>query len=99
MSRLRAWVEDVYRPGYGAVSASLGDCWEQHPLCLYGLDWLSELWSLLYLQDNRTPGALAGQAEWQTRLMPAIAEQMTRETSRCGHTASRNGYRVAGARQ
>ena len=43
IGRLRAWVEQVYRPGYGHLSASLGDCWEQHPLCLYVLDWLSEL--------------------------------------------------------
>ena len=34
-------------PGRG-----LGDCWEQHPLCLYVLDWLSELWSVLYLQPR-----------------------------------------------
>src|SRR5262249_42855439 len=49
ISRLRAWVDQVYRPGYGHLAASLGECWEQHPLCLYILDWLSELWSVLYL--------------------------------------------------
>ena len=91
IGKLRAWVEQVYRPGYGWVSASLGDCWEQHPLCLYALDWLSELWSVLYLQGKRTPGMLAGQAEWQTRLVTAAADQMARETARCGHAAARNG--------
>ena len=48
IARLRAWVEQVYRPGYGHLSAGLGGCWEQHPLCLYTLDWLSELWSACY---------------------------------------------------
>lgn len=91
LDRLRAWVEQVYRPGYGHLSAALGGCWEQHPLCLYALDWLSELWSVLYLQPRRTTGTLAGQAEWQTRLLTAAAEQMTRETSRCEHAAARNG--------
>jgi hypothetical protein len=91
IAKLRAWVEQVYRPGYGHLSAALGACWEQHPLCLYTLDWLSELWSVLYLQPSRTTGTLAGQAEWQTRLVTAAAEQMTRETSRCEHAAGRNG--------
>jgi hypothetical protein len=90
-TKLRAWVEQIYRPGYGHLSAALGDCWEQHPLCLYTLDWLSELWSVLYLQPRRTTGTLAGQAEWQTRLLTAAAEQLTRETTRCQHAADRNG--------
>jgi len=91
IGRLRAWVEQIYRPGYGHLAAPLGGCWEQHPICLYTLDWLSELWSVLYLQPRRTTGTLAGQAEWQTRLLTAAAEQMTRETSRCQHAAPRNG--------
>ena len=91
IAKLRAWVEQVYRPGYGHLSAALGSCWEQHPLCLYTLDWLSELWSVLYLQPQRTTGTLAGQAEWQTRLVTAAAEQMNHETSRCDHAAARNG--------
>jgi len=89
IAKLRAWVEQVYLPGYGHLSATLGGCWEQHPLCLYTLDWLSELWSVLYLQPRRTTGTLAGQAEWQTRLLTAAVEQMTRETSRCEHAAAR----------
>ncbi|HEY7142928.1 MAG TPA: hypothetical protein VH637_01660, partial [Streptosporangiaceae bacterium] len=93
IGKLRAWVEQVYRPGYGHLSASLGECWEQHPLCLYILDWLSELWSVLYLAPARTQGTLAGQAEWHTRLLAAAAEQLARETRGCGHGTSR--YRVA----
>jgi hypothetical protein len=85
LARLRAWVEQVYRPGYGHLSAALGGCWEQHPSCLYGLDWLMELWSALYLTGEREPGTLASQAEWQARLLPALAAQMNAETSRCQH--------------
>ena len=84
-TRLRAWVEQIYRPGYGHLAAALAACWDQHPLCLYTLDWLSELWSVLYLQPRRTAGTLAGQAEWQTRLLSAAADQMARETRRCAH--------------
>ena len=85
LARLRAWVEQVYRPGYGHLAAALGACWDQHPLCLYGLDWLMELWSALYLPPERDTSDLAGQAEWQIRLLPALAEQMRLETTRCHH--------------
>jgi hypothetical protein len=93
IGKLRAWVEQVYRPGYGHLAVSLGDCWEQHPLCLYILDWLSELWSVLYLAPARTSGTLAGQAEWHTRLLTAAAEQLVRETRGCAHGTA--GYRTA----
>ena len=98
ISRLRAWVEQVYRPGYGHLAASLGDCWEQHPLCLYILDWLSELWSVLYLAPARTQGTLAGQAEWHTRLLAAAAEQLARETRSCTHDTARYRTAATGAR-
>jgi hypothetical protein len=51
------------------------------------LDWLSELWSVLYLTPRRTGGSLGAQGEWQTRLLPAAAEQMLMETSDCEHAA------------
>ena len=35
VARLRAWVEQVYRPGYGHLAAALGPCWPAHDLCLY----------------------------------------------------------------
>ena len=89
VARLRAWVEQVYRPGYGQLAATLGPCWEAHDLCLYGLDILAELWSVLYLQDTRAPGLLSAQAEYQTRILPALAEQLVTETSRCGHAQAR----------
>jgi hypothetical protein len=98
ISKLRAWVEQIYRPGYGYLADSLGDCWEQHPLCLYILDWLSELWAVLYLAPARTAGTLAGQAEWHTRLLAAAAEQLARETRGCSHGTARYRTAPAGAR-
>jgi hypothetical protein len=88
VDRLRAWVEQVYRPGYGKLAAALPPCWERHPLCLYVLDWLSELWSVLYLAPRREGGTLAAQGEWQTRLLPAAAEQMAHEAVGCQHAAA-----------
>jgi hypothetical protein len=89
LGKLRGWVEQVYRPGYGQLAATLGDCWEQHPLCLYGLDVLSELWSVLYLQAQRSPAVVSAQAEFHARIVPAIAGQLAAETTRCGHAQAR----------
>ena len=85
IARLRAWVDQIYRPGYGHLAAALSPCWDQHPLCLYGLDWLMELWTITHIADERQGPDLASQAEWQTRLLPALAEQMHLETTRCHH--------------
>ena len=85
ITRLHAWVEQVYRPGYGHLAAALGPCWPSHDLCLYGLDILVQLWSALYLQPERTAELLSAQAEYQARLLPALAGQLRAETSRCGH--------------
>ena len=98
VARLRSWVDQIYRPGYGYISRMLADCWEQHPLCLYLLDWLSELWSVLYLQPSRTAGTLAGQAEWHVRLVVIAAEQMHRETTRCPHATDRRASPIAMSR-
>jgi hypothetical protein len=89
LDKLRAWVAEVYRPSYGQLAATLGPCWDQHPLCLYGLDILSELWAALYLQAQRHPATLSAQAEFQGRILPALAEQLMIETSRCGHAQAR----------
>ena len=92
MAGLREWVERVYRPGYGHL-AVLGPCWPQHELCLYGLDILRRLWSALYPDPDPDPdrdadpgpGLLSAQAEYQARILPAIAAQLAAETTRCGH--------------
>lgn len=99
IAKLRAWVVQIYRPGYGHLARGLCDCWDQHPLCLYVLDWLSELWSVLYLQPARTAATLAAQAEWHTRLLPAAAAQLAQETRGCHHprgdaTASNSSWQV-----
>jgi hypothetical protein len=85
LARLRAWVEQVYRPGYGHLAATLAPCWEAHDLCLYALDIAAALWSVLYLQPERTPGLLSAQAEYQARILPALAAQLMTETTRCAH--------------
>jgi hypothetical protein len=89
IERLRAWVEQIYRPSYGKLAALLPTCWERHPACLYILDWLSELWSLLYLCTERDGRVLAAQAEWHTRLLPAAADLMATEGRACQHTYRR----------
>jgi hypothetical protein len=96
LNRLRAWVEQVYRPCYGHLSATLRPCWDQHPLCVYGLDWLMELWSALYLSTERDHPDLASQAEWQIRLLPALAEQLHHETTRCEHDRQASRTRAQG---
>jgi hypothetical protein len=85
IARLHAWVEQIYRPGYGHLAARLGICWPSHDLCLYGLDILSGLWSVLYLQSERTAKLLSAQAEYQARIVPALAAQLVTETSTCAH--------------
>lgn len=85
LTPLHAWVAEIYRPMYGHLAALLPPCWQQHPLCLLTLDWLSELWQALYLRASRAPGILVSQAEWQTRLLPAAADQMHRDAVGCAH--------------
>jgi hypothetical protein len=85
IAALQAWVDQVYRPGYGHLAAPVGPCWEQHPLCLYAVDILAELWSVLYLTPRRTTAILSAQAEYQARIVPALARQMSAETTGCSH--------------
>jgi hypothetical protein len=93
LAELMNWAERVYRPGYGHLAATLAPCWTQHDLCLYGLDIASQLWCALYLQPKRTTGLLSAQAEYQLRILPAIATQLAAETTRCGHPAPGRGAR------
>ncbi len=90
VARLGAWVDQVYRPGYGHLAAALGPCWPAHDLCLYALDIASALWSALYLQPGRDAALLSAQAEYQARILPALAAQLATETTRCGHTRPRS---------
>jgi hypothetical protein len=78
-------VETVYRPGYGHLAAKLGPCWPQHDLCLYLLDWLSEMHAFLYQDTDRSWGMLSGQAEWHTRFVLSAVAQMKEETHSCDH--------------
>ena len=98
IGRLRGFVEHVYRPGYGHLAARLRPCWEFHDLCLYCLDIAAELHAVLYLQSRRTVPLLNGQAEYATRVLPALADLMSAETkSGCQHhTPAVNGLPLPG---
>jgi hypothetical protein len=86
IGRLRGFVEHVYRPGFGHLAARLRPCWQSHDLCLYCLDIAAELHAVLYLQSRRTVPLLNGQAEYATRVLPALADLMSTETrSGCQH--------------
>lgn len=86
IGRLRGFVEQVYRPGFGHLAARLRPCWESHDLCLYCLDIAAELHAVLYLQGRRTVSLLNGQAEYAARVLPALADLMSIETrSGCQH--------------
>jgi hypothetical protein len=84
VARLRSWVETVYKPGYGHLAAKLGPCWPQHDLCLYLLDWLSEMHTYLYV-NKRTYGFLTAQADWHTRFLTSVVALMEEETHSCDH--------------
>ena len=62
LKRLESWTRTVYLPGYGHLAAALPACWAEHDLCLYILDWLIELWSVLYVatDEERTKGSSPG---------------------------------------
>jgi hypothetical protein len=91
--RLGAWVQDIYVPGYGYLAAALPACWTEHELILYSLDTISELWMVLYLNPERSPATLAGQAEFQTRVLPLYVAQMRDEVRDCGHAAAPRALR------
>ncbi len=83
--RLAAWVDQVYARSYGHLAMMLAACWREHDLCLFVLDFASELHSVLYLRPSRSARTLADQAEFSLRILPAAAELMRAETARCAH--------------
>jgi hypothetical protein len=85
VERLAAWVDQVYARSYGHLARMLASCWRDHDLCLFILDFASELHSVLYLRPSRSARTLADQAEFSLRILPAAAELMQAETARCDH--------------
>jgi hypothetical protein len=94
IGRLRAWVETVFRPGYGHLAAQVGPCWEEHDLCLYQLAWLSEMHAVIFLAPERL---LTSEADWHTRLLPAAVALMAEETGRCDHLRASERTALTGA--
>jgi hypothetical protein len=87
IGRLRAWVETVFRPGYGHLAAKVRPCWDQHDLCLYVLDWLSESWTVIHQPDERDVGLLWTSMDWHTRFLPVAVSLLEAETESCDHLA------------
>ena len=85
VERLAAWVDQVYARSYGHLARMLASCWREHDLCLFILDFASELHSVLYLRPSRSARTLADQAEFSLRILPGAAELMQAETARCDH--------------
>ncbi len=94
LDELREWVNKVYRPCYERYGRDMGACWEQHPLALFLLDWLSEWHKVLYLRETRSAGHLTSMAEWHARFLPIVAEMLKATTTGCPHSdaAALNGY-------
>ena len=81
-ARLRDWVTEVYRPGFGHLGDKLAECWDQHPLCVAYLDVLREAWCLLYVPP-RDPKLVFAQLDWLTRPLLQAAEVLAAETRPC----------------
>jgi hypothetical protein len=92
VARLRAWVETVFRPGYGHLAGQVGPCWDQHDLCLYQLAWLSEIHTVIFQAPERL---LTSEADWHTRLLPAAVALMAAETGSCDHLRNSGPAAVA----
>jgi hypothetical protein len=52
IARLTVWVEQIYAPCYRHLAGMLADCWRQHDLCLFILDFVSELHRPLYVRPS-----------------------------------------------
>jgi hypothetical protein len=97
VGRLRAWVDEVFRPLYGHVAAGLHDCWPKHPLTLVLLDYLAETWKVLHLRRSRSAQILGTQLEFQLRYLPAAAEMLTEDMRQCARVHQAPGSRPARA--
>lgn len=91
VARLRGWVDEVYRPGFGHLSRELAECWDLHPLCVAYLDVLYEAWCLLYVPP-RDPKMVFAQLDWLTRPLLQAVEVVAKETREC----LRMGHREPG---
>ena len=82
---LSQWAEEILTPMFGYLGTKLGKCWRSHEFCLVQMDWLMELWSVLHLQPQRYAQDVAAQAEFWTRVAPAVMDLLDVETSKCDH--------------
>jgi hypothetical protein len=98
VAELEAWVEDILRRTFGYVATGLGGCWTQHTAALTTVDWLSQLWAVLWLDPKPSRGTVAGQAEFTIRILPQAMDQMKAETrGECAHNNARAVPRANGS--
>lgn len=82
--KIRGFYTEILGPMYGHLGG-MPPCWESHQLVWTIGDWLTELWSYLYLSPRRPPAMLSGQAELTIRILPAVADLIRRECKNCDH--------------
>ncbi len=85
LADLTQWAEEILTPMFGYLGSKLGKCWASHEFCLVQMDWLMELWSVIHLQPQRYAQDVAAQAEFWTRVVPAVMDLLDAETSKCDH--------------
>lgn len=93
IGKIRGWFEQIARPFLGPDATRIPDCVWEHPYSVLVLDVACELWGTLWLPERRPPSLLAGQAEYLTRVLPALLDLVVRETKACAHQRAGNGHR------
>jgi len=82
---LSEWVDKVFKPSFGHIARKIPPCWNEHPFCITVIDVLCELHKVLWCQPIRLAGTLSGQAEFLTRLAPAMTDLLVKEREGCEH--------------
>lgn len=82
---LTAWVNGTYRPQYERLAAKLPACFAEHPYCLRVLDEIRQTYRVCFEPTARTQRQLQQQLEFDSRVLPALAELMAEATGNCIH--------------
>lgn len=88
IEEIQDWLDKVFRPGYqqfSHIENTIPPCWPQHPLMLYLLDMIMEIWKALYLTQSRDTRLLASQAQFQSKILPDLRLQFAEAKSACTH--------------
>jgi hypothetical protein len=85
LAEIKAEVDKVFIPTFGHIARKIPPCWNEHPFCITVLDVLVELHKVLWCQPVRLAGTLSGEAEFLTRLAPAMTDLLAKEREGCEH--------------